>query len=149
MKLAQVFKSLKQMEKKDPDLFDILTGLFQRVSDGDFSGSNEIQVSKDFWGYDWIYFKNNTNGKTIAEYDFYEKRREISESDGQNGVEKFSKKYTEVYDSKVYESHLNRLEVVSEKLNKMGFKTRMVYSKNYKKCTLKNGPAGIWLQIKW
>lgn len=149
MNLVKILKNLKQMEKKDSDLFEVLINLLERVVNGGLSNSEEVKVSYDLWGDDWFYYKSNSKGKSISGSEYYDQMREIHKKDGDNGAQKFSKEYTEVYDPTVYESHLKRLDTVCKKLNKMGFKTKMMYSKNYKKCSLKNQPQDLWLLVKW
>lgn len=149
MKIAKILKNLKQINKKDEDFGAILSDVLAQAAESQFDQNYcEIQVSRNLWGYDWTYFKNS-QGKKMDSSKFYDQRQAISKEKGEEGVKLFEKEYTEVYDPKVYENQIQSLNVIGKKLNKMGFKFKIQYSKNYKKCNLKNEPESIWLLVSW
>lgn len=149
MKIAKILKNLKQINKKDEDFGVILSDILAQASETQFELNYcEIQVSRNLWGYDWTYFKDS-QGKKIDSRDYYDKIHTVTREKGEEGVRLFEKEYTEVYDPKVYESQIKALNVIGKKLNKMGFKFKIKYSKNYKKCSLKNEPESIWLLVSW
>lgn len=148
MNLAKVFKQFSKLKKKDDDFRSILRDVIAQASDNDFRDSVEVQVTRDFFETEWIYYQNS-EGKKISGYKYSEKRSEVREKKGKDGLESLAKEWTQVYDPKMYEKDIDRLKSVCVQLNKLGFKTKMIYSKDYLKKTLEDEPDCIWLRVAW
>ena len=149
MKLAKILKDLKKLSKKEDDFGSILSEIISSAAESEFDSKYcEIQVSRNLWGYNWTYHKDS-KGKKIKSSDYYDQLSTISKNKGTDGATEFEKAYTQVYDYKVYEAEVKTLNLIGKRLNKMGFKYKVHYSKDYKKCTLENQPCGLWLLVSW
>ena len=150
MSLAKLFKQFSKLNKKDSDFKLILSKICSMAGDDEFRGCVEIQISREFFEYHWSYYVDS-KGKKISSEKYEDKRDELLESTNEilKNIKNFEKEWTQFYDPSLYEKDLNRLQTVCVKLNKMGFKTKISYSKDYKRKTTNDQPNSIWLIVKW
>jgi len=149
LNLPIIFKELCKIKKTNREAFAIISELLSEVAQSEFAcKSYELQISKNFWGWGWNVYESS-HGKRIDSREYHEKLRAVFKEKGELGQQEFFNEYKEVYDYKIYEEHVEKLKKISLLLEELGFKIRMIYSKDYKKCSLEKGPESLWLIVSY
>jgi hypothetical protein len=150
MNLPKIFNSLKALKKKNSDAYEMLPEIISKFAEYKFKGSStvELQISRHYWGTPWIVYVNK-KGKRISAGRYFSLEKNIYLENIDREIDKVRPEYTETYDYKIYEKHIQRLNQVSDFFKGLGFKTKSYYSKDYKKRSLAEEPESIWLSLKY
>lgn len=147
MNLAKVFNEINKLKKTDKDSYYLISEFFTRFGDGKMVS---IQPDRIIDCDNKTFFKNKHDKiKILSRSNYFEKRRKILEEKGQQGVVDFKSHWEEVYDYKLYEKEIEKLEKTCKIFRTYKLKAKVVYDKKYKKATVEDQPSSIWIRVSW